>query len=87
MYWYTVGYPVGASILCNILNFKLGIKCTILKLRAGIFCTIPWHVLVYSEPKIWERAAQDSGPLGRCRALAVTAVPDLGLARYLKFKY
>jgi len=76
MYWYTVGYPVGAGILCNILNFKLGIKCT-----------IPWHVLVYSEPKIWERAAQDSGPLGRCCALAVTAVPNLGIARYLKFKY
>jgi len=37
MYWYTVGYPVGASILCNILNFKLEIKCTILNSELGYF--------------------------------------------------
>ena len=40
---------------------------------------------VPSRAMYWYILARDSGSLGRCRALAVTAVPNLGLARYLKF--
>ena len=48
MYWYTVGYLIGAGILCNILNlsldkmyypeFQAGISCTIPNIKLGYFC-------------------------------------------------
>jgi len=58
---------LGYYVLSQILGWDI---MYYLEYCAGMFCTIPWYVLVYSEPRFGDRAAQDLSPLGPCRALA-----------------
>jgi len=55
MYWYTVGYLIGAGILCNILNLSLD-KMYHPEFQAGIFLPsrgMYWYILKLKFRTAW----------------------------------